>query len=111
MSYDFYVEAHGTTIYDANYTSNCSGVWHRSFEGVGGKPEEHFADALERGTAAEAAKILSVMLDWIEQQPQGWAASFDAPNGWGNGADAVRILRELRDACLQVPDGRVRISR
>jgi hypothetical protein len=114
VSYDFYVHAVVTQdvrVFDRNYTSNCSGIWHKAFEGAGGKPEEHFADVLQAKSAKEAGELLGVMLDWIYAQSPEWVASHDAPNGWGSGAGAVKVLEELRAACVAHPTGLVNVSR
>ncbi len=110
MSYDFSVKVMSECdVFNANYTSNCSGVWHKSFEATGG--QGHFADALQSKTAKEAGDLLGVMLDWIDTQPPEWVASHNAENGWGFGDGAVDVIRRLRVACLENPAGRVSIWR
>ncbi len=110
MSYDFTVVAmREVAVYEANITSNVSGVWHKSFEACGGLG--HFADALASLKGSEAKALLGVMLDWIHTQGPAWVASFDAPNGWGTGAGAVEVLDQIYRALLENPDGRVAVSR
>ncbi len=110
MSYDFsvYVKRE-VDILDQNYTGNVAGLWQAAFMATGASG--HFAEALNTKTAEEASAWLSVMLDWIEAQPAGWVESFDSPNGWGSGRDAVQVLEALRKACVENPAARVSITR
>ncbi len=112
MSYDFSIYAlREARVFDVNYTSNCSPVWHKAYEAVSGDPQAHFADVIEGLKAGDAAVILGKMIDWAEQQPREWLTGFDAKNGWGTGAGALEVLRELKRACAEHPDGRLSISR
>lgn len=131
MSYDVYLEAPscehckrgGETRWDANMTSNVSGIWWRALLAAKGVtpvkdsgPAEEWDDQLGafgplRGIASDAAgKLCLVAAAHIEANPAVYRP-FEPDNGWGDALGAARFLREMGAAWLANPGATLRVSR
>lgn len=101
MSYDVYLEAmREVDVFWQNYTSNCAPMWEAA--GVD-------LPALTGTSAADAIPCLRDAVAAMEADPERFRA-MNPENGWGRYESALEFLRSIRDACVENPDGRIRVS-
>ena len=129
MSFDAYIRS-GTFSADiGNYTSNMGGyfAWALSDEPdpqMNAKAKERcdsrdavFGDAPKDGlvmlhelSANEALVLLDRAVERTLTAESDFLDEFNASNGWGSWPTALDYLRKIRDACLEHPEGVLRIS-
>lgn len=95
-----------TEVYSSNITHNlgrmadAAGIYKHLW-----RPEE-----IGITTAAQLIDPLADGLARLEAAPEEFRA-FDAPNGWGRYEHLVEFVRQYLDACREVPDAEVSVSR
>ncbi len=122
MSYDVYVEWMGGSA-DFNYTSNMSTFFAWALDTndtqpwglrwIGGElpaPEDPSRGYGPGRPAHVVAPYLKTALERIEAADRAFLDTFNAANGWGHWERATAFLAAIRNACLEHPEGRVRVS-
>jgi hypothetical protein len=101
MSYDIWIEEKNWKSESINYTSNCSGMWHKALgiqlRELDETKAEKAIEILDKGIK----EIVFNQLIYKEMNPL---------NGWGNHNGARIYLEQLLELCQKYPDGIIKIS-
>lgn len=84
---------------EANYTSNCAGMFIKA-----GLPIRELHGMI----AADALPRLNAAISMMVADKPGFE-KLNPSNGWGNYEGAVAFLRRIRDACETAPMGRLSV--
>lgn len=128
MSWDLYliqtVDGHDFYAGEWNYTHNCNGMIERVLdvfgENVGPEPfwVKLGATGMGRGawwgllhgiSAADAALVLTRIVGGLCEAPEMFR-EMNPANGWGDYDSLLKVLSDIRDACLDNPSARVEVS-
>lgn len=127
MSFDVYI---GTGTFEedvGNYTSNMGGYFRwalsddaeplpedrtrcDSRDALFGERMRDGLPALDGVSAAEAAILLERAVERTAQAKPDLLDSFNAENGWGTWGRALEYLKKIHAACLEHPEGKLRVS-